>query len=539
MAALGRTTILEAPSLKRGAIESLFDRLVDETKTEVRDSTERLFERGAIDRQQKESVIKALSQHHLETDYAASLLFQLVMTNVERDDRHFDRLLLALRDLELDKLADELLQASVAMPHQTDSDLEQSMEHDGGNTTSSTLPTRNQSKKMGAREKMSLDDSGIVQQSYSVSSQIISPDDYPNHGQPKLEVNSPTLTSPVHQLFLSSNEHDSENEPATSSPESTTVELPQIHDVSMVPTSDAQTSLFPVPQLQEPEDHEEDCDEREPIQANNDQSASVLVVSSQSEYSTTTLEGIGGSSDMLVDQLSHRLTQMHLELQNKERELRARTQEMQQNSDLLIRCQKLEEHVKRMEEEVRSQKLRADKISNEKDIEINAWKKQCEERECEIQMLRVTIARQEKEKRELAKAHMSEIRKLRQRQNESSRQIAEYEEKVEVLDSALKVATQKKEEAEQKLKEAGCRIKEAEAERYMAVIKLLENMCAKEKELSQLKEANLRLEIEIKELENQNQCLVVKTKEQEVLLHQKDKELAEHKQAAAEEKHNT
>ena len=108
-----------------------------------------------------------------------------------------------------------------------------------------------------------------------------------------------------------------------------------------------------------------------------------------------------------------------------------------------------------------------------------------------------------------------------------------------VLDSALKEATQKKEEAEQMLKEAGSRIKEAEAEQYMAVIKLLENTCAKEKELSQLKEANLRLEIEIRDLENKNQCLVVQTKEQEVLLHQKDKELAEHKQAAAEEKHKT
>ena len=138
MATGGRSPVLEASSLKRGAIESLFDRLVDETKTEVRDTTERLFERGAIDRQQKESVIKTLSQHHLETDYAASLLFQLVVKNVEQDDRRFDRLLLALRDLELDNLADELLQASVAMPHPPNFNPEQAMEHQGGGNT--TVP---------------------------------------------------------------------------------------------------------------------------------------------------------------------------------------------------------------------------------------------------------------------------------------------------------------------------------------------------------------------------------------------------------------
>jgi hypothetical protein len=61
-------------------------------------------------------------------------------------------------------------------------------------------------------------------------------------------------------------------------------------------------------------------------------------------------------------------------------------------------------------------------------------------------------------------------------------------------------------------------------------------MCAKEKELSQ---ANLKLTMEIQELECKNKCLDLVTKELEARLHQKDKELEEHtsKQAATEERH--
>ena len=44
---------IEETSRKYVAIESLFERLVQETKTEVRDSTQKLFERGVIDREQK------------------------------------------------------------------------------------------------------------------------------------------------------------------------------------------------------------------------------------------------------------------------------------------------------------------------------------------------------------------------------------------------------------------------------------------------------------------------------------------------------
>ena len=540
----------EEASRKYVAIESLFERLVHETKTEVRDSTQKLFERRAINREQKESVIKTLSRHHLETDYAASALFELVLKNVEQDDRHFDRLLLALRDLEFFDIADDLLRASKL--HPLDPAPEQALERnfegdDYGNDPSNGDPTLK--KKIGG-EELSLYDSGIAPPEtfyLSASASVGAFDDYPQplHHHSQEVDNPPQSESPVNEFpsppqGIPAEEEGEEDESASLSSDeidsSPQHDAPMMHEV----VSDIENSLQSYPQLQEPELDDDDYNQLTPIQAHGDKSVSMLVMSQAGSHASTSVtQEVGESSNQLVDQLSHRLTEMRLELQHKERALQAKAQEMQQNSDLLARCKELEEHVRQMEDEVKAQKSRADKVANEKDIEINSWKKQCEEKESEIQMLRVTIARQEREKMELAKAHRTEIVKLQKRQRESAREIEEYDKKVAALDAALKEAAQKKEAAEQQLKEADSKIKEAEAEQYKAVIKLLENMCAKEKELSQLKEANLKLTIEIKELECKNKCLVVETKEKEALLHQKDKELAEHKQAAAEERHNT
>lgn len=172
---------VEEPSRKYVAIESLFERLVQETKNEVRDSAQKLFERGAIDRVQKENVIKTLSRHHLETDYAASSLFELILKNVERDDRHFDRLLVALRDLEFFNIADDLLRASKL--HPLDPAPEQALEptfEGGGDSHSPTNGDPPVEKKNGD-EELSLYDSGIAPQSIclSASAGVGAFDDYP------------------------------------------------------------------------------------------------------------------------------------------------------------------------------------------------------------------------------------------------------------------------------------------------------------------------------------------------------------------------
>lgn len=79
---------------------------------------------------------------------------------------------------------------------------------------------------------------------------------------------------------------------------------------------------------------------------------------------------------------------------------------------------------------------------------------------------------------------------------------------------------------------------EAVAERHKVENELLRSMVEKEKELSQLKDANHKLELEISNLMHKNQSLVMDKKDQEILLSQKDRELAEHKLAEAEEKHD-
>ena len=138
-----------------------------------------------------------------------------------------------------------------------------------------------------------------------------------------------------------------------------------------------------------------------PIQAHSDESHLILV--SQAGYHGIALtfnnQEVGESS---IDQLSHQLIEIHLELQHKERELQARQQEMQQNSDLLAQCKELEKQVRQLEDEVRAQKSCADTVANEKDNDINYWKKQCKEKQHELEMLHCRTASIERERAMLA-----------------------------------------------------------------------------------------------------------------------------------------
>ena len=324
-------------------------------------------------------------------------------------------------------------------------------------------------------------------------------------------------------------------------------------DVPMVQPDNIDDSLQSHPQLQEPVDIDVTQDQQAPIQVHNEQSNALLLVPNHTPIAedaggTSIVEEASGTSNSeeLVDHLSQRLTQMRLELENKERELQARVQkeqelqaraqEMQQNSELLLRCQGLEEKVRKMQEEVNVQKRRADKVSSDKDEEINSWKRKCEEKEREIQELLATISQQEQEKDALRKTHQAEIEKLQEQKKESAQKVADYEIKVAALNDSVRAATQKKEEAEQQLKIADSKMQEAVAERQKVENELLQSMLTKGEELSQLKEANYKLELEIRDLRHKNQSLAMENKDQQVLLHQKDKELAEHKLAETEER---
>ena len=537
---------IEEPSRKYSVVKLFFDRLVKEAGPNLRVLVDKLREKGAITPQQRENVVKTLRQQHLKDDYAPSLLFEIVLRSVEKDDINFDRLLLALRELKLGDLADELHSASVPTPpHVHLQQDDQEMEHDNAHFDNDPLTDQpminTSSKKIG--EEMSIFDSGIIApQSLTLpnSSSASSSNDsnmFIHHGQPEIVVNQPRLDIATADQEYTPPLQESHSEVETLVSSSTNEEHSDI-DVPMGQPNNLDASLTSHPQLQEPAEVDEVGDQQAPIQVDNEQSNTLLLVPSAS-YTSFVEEASGTSSnEELVDQLSQRLIRMRLELQNKERELQARAQEMQQSSELLLRCQGLEKQVKKMEEEVQVQKRRTDRVSSDKDKEISSWKRKCEEKEREIQELHATIAQHEQDKDTLTKIHIAELAKLQEQKKESTQKVADYEIKVAALNDALRESTLKKEEAEQQLKLADSKMHEAVAERHRVENELLRSMIEKEKELSRLKDANHKLELEISNLRRKNQSLAMDKKDQEVLLSQKDRELAEHKLAEAEEKHD-
>ena len=532
----------EEPSLKYAVTRSFFDRLVQKIGVKVRDLLYKLRQQGVITPQQRDDVIKTLEQQQLEDDYAPSFLFDIVLKNIQKNDTIFDWLLLVLRESGFADLTDEMYRAYASHFPGV-----QEMEHDDahfscGGGSFAVQPTDASSKT--TERQMSSCDSGIIATDsftlpVSTSASLLDePHMFVPHSQSGLVVHQPRLdlaTTERQQCTTPLQESHSDEQSLGPSEQEYDTDIPM-----MQPDQLGMSSLQSHPQLQEPANVDETEGQKEPIQVHNEQSNALLLMPNTSYTCTSIVEEVSGasSSEELVDHLSQRLVQMRLELQNKERELEARAQETQQSSELLLRCQGLEEQVRKMEAAVKVQKEQTDKVSSDKDKEINCWKRKCEEKEHEIQELRVKIAQQEQEKEALTKMCMVEIAKLQEQKKESAQKVADYEMKVELLDNALREATQKKEEAMKQLKIANCKRQEAVAERHKVENELLRSMIEKERELSRLKDANHRLELEISDLKHKNHSLVINKKDQEVLLHQKDKELVEHKLAEAEERHD-
>ena len=309
---------IEEPSRKYAVIKSFFDRLVKETGAKVRDLVDKLREKGIITQQQRENVVKTLRQQHLVTDYAPSLLFEVVLKSVEHDDINFDRLLLALRELRLDDLADKLSSALSTPPHLLG---EQEMEHDDARINGGPLTDQlSDTSSDKIREEMSLFDSGIIApQSFTLPdlSSASSSDESPmfvHHGQQELVLNQPRLdvTTPDQQLTPPMQESHSEEETLVSGSAN---EDHSDTDMPMVQPDNLATSLQSHPQLQEPADIDEIEAQQMPIQAYNEQSNALLLVPNTSSNYTSIVEEVSGmsSNEELVDHLAHRLVQMRLE----------------------------------------------------------------------------------------------------------------------------------------------------------------------------------------------------------------------------------
>ena len=123
---------------------------------------------------------------------------------MENDDRNLDRLLLVLREIELNKLADELYRASMSPPS-VHLPTEQAMEHDGahvnGGPSTGGQTTDASPNKVG--EEMSFYDSGIITpESFTLpdSNSASSSDESPmfiHHDQPELVANQPRLATQI------------------------------------------------------------------------------------------------------------------------------------------------------------------------------------------------------------------------------------------------------------------------------------------------------------------------------------------------------
>ena len=505
MAALVPTS--EQPSPKYTAIQSMFDRLVDKTKDRLRELIERLFEKKALNRQQRDKVVRMLGLGSLQAEYAPVILFGDILTNVDIDNACFDRTVLALQELGFDNLAHDL-RGSVQRPFDALS-TRPHHRHNGAACDGSASLTG----KLLPKQLNEDGDSGIAGVQSANSTRLL--DDFDNEAdsdmeQPKLVVNQSTLI-PHNQP---TNDPPSDTEISSILVEPT---LPNPTPVTSDSSASMESSFQAQPQLQElPE--EDNVQEQAPIQVRDQPSSTNMLLVPPGSQFVSIADEIDATSETLVAQLSHRMNNMRLELQQKEREL----QEMRQVSDvprLRQVVKKLNEQVKKMEQEVKSQKLNNEKIASEKDAEIEKWKKECEQMQQDINELRMKINEQEAEKHLLATKYMSQMQALRK---EHARILQEYETKVGILDKQLQEAIRKKEITELKLKETDAKVHQAENEKLRIEIMFWRTMSEKHKELSDMKDEKYRLELEIERLHRDNHDL-------QILVHKKDKEIAEHK----------
>ena len=501
---------LEQPSPKYTAIQSMFDRLVDKTKGRLLELIERLFEKKALNRQQRDKVVRLLGLGRLQAEYAPVILFGDILTNVDIDDACFDRTVLSLQELGFDKLAHDL-RSSVQRPLDAPSTLPRHRHDDavcdgGTSSTSKLLP----------KQSVPDGDSGIAGVQSANSTRLLDEFDSDAHSdmeQPKLVVNQ-SASVPRNQP---TDDPPSNTEVASTLVEST---LPSPTPVTMDSSAGVESSFQVQPQLQElPGDSEDvNVQEQAPIQVHDQPSSTNMLLVPQGSQFVSIADEIDATSETLVAQLSRRMNDMRLELQQKEREL----QEMRQISDvprLRQVVKKLNEQVKRMELEVKSQKLNNEKIASQKDAEIEKWKKECEKMQQDIEELRMKINEQETEKHLLATKYMSQMQALRK---EHARILEEYETKVGILDKQLKEAMHKKKMTELKLKEADAKVQQAENDKLKIEIMFWRTISEKQKELSDIKDGKYHLELEIERLCRNNHDL-------EILVHKKDKEIAEHK----------
>ena len=484
----------ELSSKKLEAVEKLFDKLVDESKSRVRDLAGRFCDESIISPQQKEA---ALNEDG-DNKKAASLIYSDVVRTVASNESAFDCMVGILRDEGLGDLSSKLLHEVMPPPPCIPGHIAP------GNSVSRLK--KGASWHSGTSKNTSLSngkaiecDSGIesrrqtgLQAQVAYSSEPLLHDQELVHehiSQPKLLSANPTTLSGSPQAHVSTTtsftsdsaakcekkKSEEENVANYQSVQSSNHASASTHH-SANATGDSEQLVTPVqvlgPRLYDAVEHQSPVQVAEVRRTQSD-----VIVLPEGERLLSGSASLAASEDNLAESLRN----MRQELQQIKAE---GMQKEAENLHLQDKYKELEEKVEKTTEDLRIQKEQTEHALKEKEDAIVQWKRKYEEKEGEVAKLRSEIAEKEKEHDEILKKHKEEINEL---QNEHNKTVEDYKTKINLLENELKETKQKKADAEIELAHAKEQLSKAELQKVQVEFELNKAMHCLEMETMQLK----------------------------------------------------
>ena len=482
----------ELSSKKLEAVEKLFDKLVDESKSRVRDLAVRFFDEGIISPQQKEAALKEDG----DNKKAASLIYSDVVRTVASNESAFDCMVGILRDEGLGDLSSKLLHEVMPpppcipghiAPGNSVSRLKRGASWHSG-TSKSTLLSNGKAIECDSGVESGRQTGLQAQVAYSSEPLLHDQELVHEHiSQPKLLSANPTTLSGSPQAHISTTtsftsdssakyeKSDEENVANYQSVQSSDHASASTHH-SANATGDSEQLVTPVqvlgPRLYDVVEHQS------PVQvAEICRSLSDVIVLPEGERLLSGSASLAASEDDLAESLRN----MRQELQQIKAE---GMQKEAENLHLQDKCKELEEKVEKTTEDLRIQREQTEHALKEKEDAVVQWKQKYEEKEGEVAKLRSEIAEKEKEHDEILKKHKEEINEL---QNEHNKTVEDYRIKINLLENELKETKQKKADAEIELAHAKEQLSKAELQKVQVEFKLNKAMHRLEMETMQLK----------------------------------------------------
>ena len=467
----------ECAKSKSEIVQNLLDRLVDKTRSHIRELANRFSEMDMLSTLKKETAFEEC----YDSENAAKMVFAGVLRTITRDETAFDRLVTILQEEGFENLASELSQKALSVPipaTTTPPDTPEGAPPSSGRaklkrgtswhgyTSGGALPFP---KSVGENGEP---DSGIASRNQTGLLANLSTNSDPHFqervqehfAQPKLlSASLGTLVSsriqPPSRSLNDTNEHNS------SVPTSLHENPPSIATQTM---QDVTNQEFVTPiQAQEPRSYNTE-EHQAPVQvdASDSHPCSDVMILPEGER----LLPESTSIDTSEDDLAEKLQNMRLELQQ------MKAEEMQTNAknvELHDRCRELEEKVEKTSEDLRLQKEHTEQTLKEKDDAIKEWKQRYDEKADEVEMLRLEIAEKEREQDEMMHKYEDKIVQLNA---EHKQTLDEHNKRIHSLQEELKETKQKKAEAEIELERAKQELCKAEVRRMQEEIKVKDAM---------------------------------------------------------------